>query len=114
MKHIKRMEMKRKTIVCTCLKRKGIVFTCYARNKKFKVQSNLPCLRLERVLDLEVVILNASGFEGKDQGWAFDTGFRKTSEMSFFVGFKGQQDVMMFQILKRQVFGFWVWVFTSV
>ena len=68
LKHIKRVEKKRRTIVCTCLKQKGIVFTCYAGNEGPKVKDDLPCWRLERVLDFEAVALNAFGFEGKDPG----------------------------------------------
>ena len=75
------METKRRTIVCTCLKRKESLFTCYAGNEGSKVKNDLPCWRMERVLDLEVVTLNASGFKGKDQGWAFDTGFEREKQV---------------------------------
>ena len=68
-------------MLCICLKRKRILFTCYAGNRGSKVKNDLPYWRLERVLDLEVVTLNASGFEGKDQGWAFDTGFERAKQV---------------------------------
>ena len=48
--------------------KKENLFTCYAGNEGTKVKNDLPCWRLERVLDFEAVALNASGFEGKDPG----------------------------------------------
>ena len=63
--------------------KKENLFTCYAGNEGPKVKNDLPCWRLERVLDFEAVALNASGFEGKDPGQAFDTGFERAKQVKY-------------------------------
>ena len=54
--------MKGEQMLCICLKRKGILFTCCVVNEGIKVKDDLPCWRMEHVLDLEVVTLNVLGF----------------------------------------------------
>ena len=63
--------MKGEQMLCVCLKQKGILFTCCTVNKGIKVKDDLPCWRMERVLDLEVVTLNVPGFEGKERRQCF-------------------------------------------
>ena len=53
--------MKGEQMLYICLKQRGILFTCCAVNEGIKVKDDLPCWRLECVLDLEVVTLNVPG-----------------------------------------------------
>ena len=63
--------------------KKEKLFTCYAGNERPKVRNDLPCQRLERVLDSEAVALNDSGFEGEDLGQAFHTGFEREKQVRY-------------------------------
>ena len=83
MTHIKRVKTKRRKQCVHVLNEKENLFTCYAGNEGPKVKNDLPCWRLERVLDFEAVALNASGFEGKDPGQAFDTGFERAKQVKY-------------------------------
>ena len=44
---------KKNVMYMLCLKQKRKLLTCYAWKERFKGKSNLPCFKLERVLDLE-------------------------------------------------------------
>ena len=80
-------------MLCICLKQKGILFTCCAGNEGSKVKDDLPCLRMGRVLGLQVVALSVPGIEENEQGQCLNCWIRKrkTSGMSFLLDFKGNK-----------------------